>query len=173
VSERVWRLVEISHPKFREELLEKARELNYNCLRRLHMPHTNYHGKKIYYELHGEGEPRIILNGIMMSTLSWSIFLPELTKGNQVILLDLFDQGQSDKMAHCYKQDLQVEMVKAVVDELEVDTINLLGIFYGGEIDLQFALKYGHFIHKLLSLIQQHGQIRGFMILVKDNRNEI
>ena len=29
VSERVWQLVEIAHPKFRDELLKKARELNY------------------------------------------------------------------------------------------------------------------------------------------------
>jgi len=114
------------------------------------MPHTNHQDKKIYYEVHGEGEALIILNGIMMSTLSWAMFLPELTKGNQVILLDFFDQGQSDKMSHGYKQDLQVEAVKAVVDELKLSNFNLLGISYGGEVALQFALKYGHFVHKLL-----------------------
>ena len=114
------------------------------------MPHTNYHGKKIYYEVHGEGEPLVILNGIMMSTLSWSMFLPELIKGNQMILLDFFDQGQSDRMTYSYKQDLQVGVVKAVVDELKLDNINLLGISYGGEVALQFTIKYGHFIQKLL-----------------------
>jgi len=114
------------------------------------VPHTSYLGKKIYYEVHGNGVPLIILNGIMMSTLSWSMFLPELIKDNQVILLDFFDQGQSDKMTHSYKQDLQVEVVKAVIDELKLTNINLLGISYGGEVALQFALKYGHFIQKLL-----------------------
>ena len=114
------------------------------------MPHINYQGKKIYYEVHGEGAPLVILNGIMMSTVSWSLFLPELIKDNQVILLDFFDQGQSDKMEHSYKQDLQVEVVKAVVDELKIENINLLGISYGGEVALQFTLKYGDFVHKLL-----------------------
>jgi len=114
------------------------------------MPYTNHQGKKIYYEVHGEGESLIILNGIMMSTLSWSMFLPELIKGNQVILLDFVDQGQSDKMEHSYKQDLQVEVVKAVVDELKLENFNLLGISYGGEIALQFTLKYENFVQKLL-----------------------
>ena len=114
------------------------------------MPHTNYQGKRIYYEVHGEGEPLVILNGIMMSTASWSMFLPELTRDNQVILLDFFDQGQSDKMTHSYKQDLQVKVVKAVVDELKFASINLLGISYGGEVALQFAIRYGHFVDKLL-----------------------
>ena len=114
------------------------------------MPHLQHHGKNIYYEVHGKGEPLIILNGIMMSTLSWGIFLPELTKDNQVILLDFLDQGQSDRMTHAYQQDLQVEVVKAVVDELNLENINLFGISYGGEIALQFALRYGQLIHKLL-----------------------
>ena len=114
------------------------------------MPHIQHNGKNIYYEVHGNGQPLVILNGIMMSTLSWAMFLPELTKKNQVILLDFLDQGQSDKMTEDYQQDLQVDVVKAVVDELELKKINLFGISYGGEIALQFALKYGNFIQKLL-----------------------
>jgi len=114
------------------------------------MPHVQYDRRNIYYEVHGEGEPLVILNGIMMATTSWAMFLPELTQQNQIILLDFLDQGQSDKMTDDYQQDLQVDVVKAVVDALELKRINLLGISYGGEIAMQFALKYGNFIDKLL-----------------------
>jgi len=114
------------------------------------MPHLQHDGKKIYYEVHGEGEPLVILNGIMMSTMSWGMFLPELTKDNQIILLDFLDQGQSDKMSHSYKQDIQVEVVKTVIDKLDLKKINLLGISYGGEVALQFTLKYGQMVDKLL-----------------------
>jgi len=114
------------------------------------MPNLQHNGKNIYYEVHGEGKPLVMLNGIMMSTLSWAMFLPELTKNNQVILLDFFDQGQSDQLEHSYQQDVQVEAVKAVVDELNLENINLFGISYGGEIALQFAIKYGQVMDKLL-----------------------
>ncbi|MDO4778059.1 MAG: hypothetical protein Q4A42_00715 [Tissierellia bacterium] len=61
-------------------------------------------GNNIYYEVHGEGEPIILLNGIMMSTLSWQEFIEPLTKNNRLILLDFFNQGQSDKLSdHDYR----------------------------------------------------------------------
>ena len=114
------------------------------------MPFAKYNEQSIYYEVHGSGEPLVILNGVMMSHLSWQMFLPELTKNHQVILLDFFDQGKSDKMDRDYPQDIQVEAVKAVLDDLKLEKINLFGISYGGEIAIQFALKYQGFLKRLL-----------------------
>lgn len=114
------------------------------------MPFVNYKNKNIYYEVHGEGDPLVILNGIMMSHASWQAFIPELSKDNKVVLLDFLDQGKSDKMEESYKQDVQVEVVKAVIDELKLDKINLFGISYGGEVALQFALKYENLLNKLI-----------------------
>jgi len=110
----------------------------------------NHNGKNIYYEVHGEGDPLVIFNGIMMSTTSWSIFLPELTKNNQVILFDFFDQGQSDKVDYQYTQDLQVEVAEAVINHLDLEKINLFGISYGGEVAMHYALKNKAQINKLL-----------------------
>lgn len=114
------------------------------------MAFIKFENKNIYYEIHGEGEPLVILNGIMMSHASWSVFIPELSKDNKVILLDFLDQGSSDKMTNGYKQDIQVEVVKAVLDSLNIKNANVFGISYGGEIALQFAIKYKDFVNKLM-----------------------
>lgn len=114
------------------------------------MAFVEYKGKNIYYEVYGDGEPIVILNGIMMSHISWSFCIPELCRNNKVILLDFLDQGKSDKMDSLYKQDIQVEVVKTVIDKLKLDKINLFGISYGGEVALQFALKYRSFLNKLI-----------------------
>ncbi len=114
------------------------------------MPYVSYKNKNIYYEVYGDGEPLVILNGIMMSHGSWQVFVEELSKNNKLILLDFLDQGKSDKMDESYKQDIQVEVVKAVIDELKLTKINLFGISYGGEVALQFAIKYEEYISKLL-----------------------
>ena len=114
------------------------------------MPHIQHNNKNIYYEVHGEGEPLVILNGIMMSTASWAMFLPELTKSNQVILLDFFDQGASDKIEAGYEHQTQVEVVEAVINHLALETINLFGISYGGQIAMHFAIKNKHLVNKLL-----------------------
>jgi len=109
------------------------------------------------YTLHVEDfnsqadETLVMLNGIMMSTYSWQPFLPSLTKFQRVVLIDMLDQGQSTKLVELdYDQSIQVEAVKTVVDELELNNFSLFGISYGGEVAMQFAIKYPKLIKKLL-----------------------
>ena len=114
------------------------------------MPKISIGGKNIYYEVHGEGEALVILNGIMMSTGSWTSFIDVFSENNKLILVDFIDQGRSDKMEECYSQDLHVEMLNELLENLKIEGVHLLGISYGGEVAQRFALKYGE---KLLSLI--------------------
>lgn len=114
------------------------------------MPKQLINGKNMYYEIHGEGEPIVILNGIMMSTASWASFLDVFTKNNKLVLVDLVDQGQSDKMEEEYTQDLHVEMLNELFTQLGLEKVHLLGISYGGEVAQRFALKHED---RLLSLI--------------------
>lgn len=110
----------------------------------------NYNGKNIYYEVSGQGRPILLLNGIMMSTASWAFFKDPLTANNQLITLDFLDQGQSDKLEEGYKQEIQVDLIYALLQELNIDKINIVGISYGGEVALQYALKYGGTIDRLV-----------------------
>lgn len=115
------------------------------------MSYLDFRGKKIYYETYGIGKPIVLLNGIMMSTISWLIFKDALCANNQLILVDFLDQGRSDKMEDTpYTQDIQVEVLKALFDELKVNKVNLVGISYGGEVALQFAVKYEDYIDKMV-----------------------
>ena len=107
---------------------------------------VKYKDYDIYYEVHGTGKPLIILNGIMMSTVSWHQFLNALD-GYQVILIDFLDQGQSSD-ADEYGHDDQVEVVRMVVNELDLESINILGVSYGAQIALQYAIKYP--VHQMM-----------------------
>lgn len=95
----------------------------------------------IYYEVHGKGEALFILNGIMMSTNSWHMFLPEL-KDYKVILLDFFDQGKSSNMDKAYTHEIQIECIEAVRKHLGLDKVNIVGVSYGAQVALQYTLKY-------------------------------
>lgn len=115
------------------------------------MSYMEYKGKKVYYEVYGQGKPLLLLNGIMMSTLSWQIFKDAFSAKNQLILLDLLDQGKSDKMENIsYTQAEQVEVVKALLDGLNLSKVSLMGISYGGEVALEFAVKYQECIDKMI-----------------------
>jgi len=106
--------------------------------------------KDIYYESYGNGEPLILLNGIMMSTESWQIFKESLSKKCKLILIDFLDQGKSDKMENLYTQDAQVEVLESLRKHLKLDNFNLLGISYGGEVALKYTLKYQKNIKSLI-----------------------
>lgn len=115
------------------------------------MAYLDFKGKKVYYEIHGEGKPIVLLNGIMMSTLSWQVFKDVFSASNKLILVDFLDQGKSDKMEDMeYTQDIQVEVLKALFDELNLKKVNLVGISYGGEVALEFSVKYEENIDKMV-----------------------
>jgi 3-oxoadipate enol-lactonase len=107
-------------------------------------------GGNIYYEIHGEGEPLILLNGVMMSTVSWMDYVPQLADKFKLILLDFRDQGRSSKLADGYDVDIHAEDVLALLDELKIDKVNMVGPSYGGEVALKFALKYQHRLKTLI-----------------------
>lgn len=114
------------------------------------MPFVEINNKKMYYEVFGEGEPLIFLNGIMMSAASWHPFIDTFTQSCKMVLVDLLDQGQSDKADGPYTQDMHVEMLKILFEKLGFEKVHMMGISYGGEVALKFALKYQHMLHSIL-----------------------
>jgi pimeloyl-ACP methyl ester carboxylesterase len=107
------------------------------------MPYLDLKNRaRIYYEVHGEGEPVIFLHGIMMNTLSWVAFIPELSKRFKLILVDFRDQGQSSRMQEQYGSDIHVGDVVSLLDELNIPKVHMMGLSYGGMVALLFALKH-------------------------------
>ena len=107
-------------------------------------------GGSIYYEIHGEGEPLIFMNGVMMNTMSWMDYIPLLADKFKLVLVDFRDQGRSSKLAEGYDLDIHVEDILALLDELKIDKVNMVGPSYGGEVALKFALKYQNRLKTLI-----------------------
>ena len=81
----------------------------------------DFRGKQIYFEVHGQGEPLLVLNGIFMNCASWAPLVPVLCRHHRLILVDLPDQGRSDRMPSAYGQALQAEVVSALLKHLGLD----------------------------------------------------
>lgn len=105
---------------------------------------------EIHYEVYGEGRPLLMLNGIMMTTKSWSAFVEPISQHFQLILVDFVDQGLSGQATSHYTQVTQVELVKALLEHLELEDVILFGISYGGEVGLRFASQYPEKVNRLI-----------------------
>lgn len=109
-----------------------------------------FQDKSVYYEEYGKGRPIVVLNGIMMSTISWAEFVEPFSANNRLILLDMLDQGRSERMTGPFSQAIQVDVVLALLDHLGLDRVCMMGISYGGEVALRFAVEHGDRLERLL-----------------------
>ena len=137
------------------------------------MAEITYQGYKVYYETHGTaGEPLVILNGIMMSTASWKPFLAEFSRNNRLILVDFLDQGQSQRMNISYNHSLQVEVLHAVIQRLGYPRVSIMGISYGGEVAIQYALAHPEYVRRLV-LCNTCGRTSPWLKKIGDGWNEV
>jgi hypothetical protein len=63
--------------------------------------YANVNGVKLYYEIHGSGEPMVLLHGGLGASGMFGEILPLLSKTRQVITVDLQAHGRTaDTTAH-------------------------------------------------------------------------
>lgn len=99
-------------------------------------------GGWLHYEIHGrEGGPTVVLlNGIMMATRSWVDHVPLLERHCRLVLLDFRDQGRSSRLEAVYGLGRHAEDLGALFDALGLTGVHLVGLSYGGEVAILFAL---------------------------------
>lgn len=136
-----------------------------------------FQDKKVHYEVHGNvGEPIVLLNGIMMSTASWKPFIEGMTRNNTLVLVDFFDQGQSERMTESYDHSIQVELLDAVLEEVSAqlwyEKFTLMGISYGGEVAIQYALAHPNRVRRLV-LANTCGRTSSWLKKIGDGWNEV
>lgn len=111
--------------------------------------HTN--GQELYYELHGEGPPLVLVMGIGYDSSLWTLEqVPVLSTQFQVILVDNRDAGRSSKAHHPYKIADMADDLAGLLDALGIQQSHLLGLSMGGMIAQEFALRHGDRLDRLV-----------------------
>jgi 3-oxoadipate enol-lactonase len=105
------------------------------------VPHAEVNGQRLYYEVHGEGDPLVIVMGLGGDLLAWARQIPEFAKTYRVIAVENRDVGRSSYADGPYEIADMADDTLAVVDELGIDDFHLLGVSMGGAISQQIALK--------------------------------
>lgn len=137
------------------------------------MAEFTFDGYKVHYETYGTaGEPIILLNGIMMSTASWKPFIEDFSRFNTLILVDFLDQGQSQRMDKPYDHSIQVKLLDELIERLWYDRVNIMGISYGGEIAIEYALAHPNRVRRLI-LSNTCGRTSPWLKKIGDGWNEV
>ena len=98
---------------------------------------------KLYYEVHGRGEPLLMIMGLGSSSATWSpVLVTELSRRFQTIVYDNRGTGQSDKPAIPYSLEMFAGDAIALLDALKIERTHVFGVSMGGMIAQELAL--GH-----------------------------
>jgi pimeloyl-ACP methyl ester carboxylesterase len=115
---------------------------------------------QIHYESHGKGKDALVLvHGWGCNLNHWRDQIPDLSKRNRVIALDLPGHGLSDKPETNYDMDLFAAAIDAVMKDAGVERAVLMGHSMGTPVARQFYRKYPQ---KTLAIVIVDGGLRPF-----------
>jgi pimeloyl-ACP methyl ester carboxylesterase len=112
--------------------------------------YAEVNGIKICYEIHGEGDPVILVHGWGGSKDGWFVQVGALSKFYKVIIFDNRGAGKSSKPNYPYTMDMYADDIKGLLEFLNIEKTHLLGESLGGMIALNFILKYPECVNKFI-----------------------
>jgi len=117
-------------------------------------------GVRIHYKSYGKGrEALVLVHGWTCNLDNWRDQIPDLSKRNRVIALDLPGHGQSDKPQVTYTMDLFANAIDSVLRDAKVERAVIVGHSMGTPVARQFYRKYPQ---KTLAIVIVDGGLRLF-----------
>jgi pimeloyl-ACP methyl ester carboxylesterase len=119
-------------------------------------PVTGYapvNGLKMYYEIHGSGEPVVMLHGAFMAiTDEWVDWANELAKTRKVIAVEMQGHGRTADIDRDMSYDNLSDDVAALLDYLKIPRADVVGYSLGGGVAIDTALRHPEKVRKVVSI---------------------
>jgi len=105
---------------------------------------------ELYYEVHGDGPPLLLVAGLASDVSSWQTVLPALSEHFRVILVDNRGIGRSVPEDAPVSVDLMADDCAALIDHLGYGPVHVLGHSMGGFTALSLAAHYPEKVRKVV-----------------------
>ena len=119
-------------------------------------PTTGYapvNGLKMYYEVHGKGEPIVLLHGSFMTiTNNWTDAIARLSKTRKVIAVELQGHGRTADIARDFSYQNLADDVAALLVHLKIKQADVLGYSMGSGVAFQVAIRHPDKVRKVISI---------------------
>jgi pimeloyl-ACP methyl ester carboxylesterase len=107
-------------------------------------------GLKLYYEVHGAGEPLILLHGGLGATEMFNQLLPVLSQGRQVIAADLQAHGRTADINRPMTFEAMADDIAALIRYLGLKKADVMGYSLGAGVALRVAIQHPGLVNKLV-----------------------
>src|SRR5215510_13703085 len=119
-------------------------------------PKTGYapvNGLKMYYEIHGQGDPVVLLHGAFMTiTNNWPDAIAMLAKSRQVIAVEMQGHGRTADIDRDFSYENLADDIAALLDYLNIKQADVLGYSLGGGVAMQLAIRRPDIVRNVVSI---------------------
>ena len=128
--------------------------------------YSEVNGLKMYYEMHGQGKPLVLIHGAGSTIPSnWGRVIPLFAKNRKVIAVELQAHGRtSDRDADLsFEQD--ADDVASLLKNLNMDKADFFGFSNGGTTTLYIAIRHPEIVGSIIlgsALAKRYGAPDGF-----------
>jgi len=133
-------------------------------------------GTKVYYEVYGDGKPIVLLHGAFITIeMNWGQLIPELAKTRKVIAIELQGHGHTPFSDRKLSRATLASDVEKLMDYLKIDSADIAGYSFGGQVAYQFAIQSPKRLRKLViisSVYKSDGWVTGTTDVFKQMKPE-
>ncbi|MCE4061333.1 alpha/beta hydrolase [Pandoraea sputorum] len=113
------------------------------------MPYLNHHDSWLYYEVHGNGPPVVLLHGVGGNHASWFHQVAAWRSEFTVVLIDARGFGKSTDAEVSGRSEFTNDLV-AVLDELDLQRVSFVAQSMGAGTAIDFTCRFPERVSSLL-----------------------
>ena len=112
--------------------------------------YASVNGLEMYYEIHGTGQPLVVLHGAYMTIETMGEIVPSLAETRQVIAVELQGHGHTADIDRPLSYEQMADDVSALLAKIGIEEADVFGYSMGGGVALQVAVRHPEVVHKLV-----------------------
>jgi pimeloyl-ACP methyl ester carboxylesterase len=105
------------------------------------MPEAEANGVTLYYEIHGGGEPLVLVHGSWVDATRWRLVVPGLAESFRVLVYDRRGHSRSERPAAAGSVDQDGDDLAALLETIDLAPAHVVTSSYGGNIGLRLATR--------------------------------
>ena len=112
--------------------------------------YASVNGLEMYYEIHGTGEPLVLLHGAYMTINAMGEVVPSLAKTRRIIAVELQGHGRTADIDRPLSYEQMADDTAALLRRIGIEEADIFGYSMGGGIALQVTIRHPEVVRKLV-----------------------
>lgn len=113
--------------------------------------YSEVNGLEMYYEIHGQGKPLVLIHG-GGSTIETTFgnIIPLLSKSRQIIAMELQAHGHTNDRDTDLTFEQDADDIAKILENLQIKKADFLGFSNGGHTAIEISLRHKNIVNKII-----------------------